>query len=76
MEPIIDIISIEDTLKNDYEIIKIIESDNHKIKKRRERNCIAARKYRKKKEDLIKSLKIENEKLKSEIKILKGRLYS
>jgi hypothetical protein len=71
MEEIIDVITVEENKRE--EILRVL--DNHYVLKRRARNCIAARKCRKKKEEIIKILIKENEELRTEIKLLKGRLF-
>jgi hypothetical protein len=72
MEEIIDVITVEESKQE--EILRVL--DNHYVLKRRARNCIAVRKFRKKKEETIKRLTKENEELRTEIKLLKGHLFN
>ncbi len=76
MEEIIDIINKDNKNFNERTTIDVLEMiDNNKVKKKRLNNRKAAAKYRKKKEQKLRELTEENERLKSEIKILKGKMF-
>ena len=75
MEEIIDIINKDNKNFNETITIDVLEMVDNKLKKKRLNNRKAAAKYRKKKEQKLKELIEENERLKSEIKILKGKMF-
>ena len=69
---IIDIITIEPKLFDKNSILRIVDD---KIKKKRYRNRIASANCRSNQETKLQELSRENEKLRSELKILRGYLF-